>query len=257
MALRSYAARTFKARTFTPVWRADSSGPAPVLSPVMVLRLPDRAYAGSLAARAFQLVLVARTPSLTLPARSFTLGLSARGRGGGVALTLENKQPSETFLVQIFAEEYLPPGRTIAACELYASRKTATLSAALAASSVADATSIQMTQHPGVGARLIINQAGATAELVKADAVSGSGPYTVTVFPSLMFAHLNGEAIDYEPGFSTGVLVSTVPTIANGDEIFPHLTRGVSGHTYRISMVMTLDNGDIIEAEFDMPVLDI
>jgi hypothetical protein len=256
MALRTFAPRTFLPLTFASgtLNGEGLGGPAPVITPASILTLPVRSYEIALDARSYTLTLVAQSPQVVLPPRSYSITLLPRGQGGAVALSL-GKQPSESFLYSVLAQQYLPVGRTIASVELFASRKDTLLSASVTSIAAADATTLLMSASPGRGARMTVNAAGGTAEVVKANAVTGTGPYSVTVVPALMFAHSPGEPVDYEPGFSLGVLVSTAPTVGT-QIIYPHVTRGVHGHTYRISMLMTLDNGDVIEAENELVVAD-
>lgn len=254
MALRTFAAQTFSAVAFAVVTLHGAGAviPPATLSPVDTLILPSRAYQLIVPQRAFVVTLVARAPTLTLPARTFLLTLLPRGTP--MALSLD-KQPSETFVYTVAATQYLPPGRTIASVEAFASRKDTAVADALTGNALADATTIVLSNNPGKGARILINPDAATAELVKATAVSGANPCTVTVVPALMFNHLTGEVVSYEPGFSASVLVSTAPA-TTGTDFSPHVTRGIHGHIYRMSYLMILDNGNVIESESDLVVSD-
>jgi hypothetical protein len=259
MALRTFAGRTFTAVAFAALTLHGSGAviPPATITPVATLALPARTYSLTVPTRAYSVTFTMRSPQLTLPARSYAITILPRGQGGRVALSL-SKQPSETFLYTVFAAQYLPSGRTIASVEAFASRKDSSVTDALTEATLADASTILLSNNPGKGARITIDPLGAKAELVKASAVSGSNPCTVTVVPALMFDHSQGDTVTYEPGFSVSVLVSTAPTVAgNGTEFYPNVTRGIHLHTYRMSYLLTLDNGNVLEAESDLVCSDV
>jgi hypothetical protein len=74
--------------------------------------------------------------------------------------------------------------------------------------------------------------------------------------PHIEFGHANGESLNYEPGVSSRLLVSTTATIA-GTVAKLRLRRGAAGQTYRVSCLGVCDNGEEIEDEVDVEVTEL
>jgi hypothetical protein len=169
------------------------------------------------------------------------------------------KQPSETISGAFdFSAPLALAGANLDSGVLFASDKTVTpVAAELAAGPSAGDDEVSLDVHPGVGARLTINKLGATAEVVKVSAVAGGGPpHVCTIAPVLGFDHVSGEDVEVEPGVSDALLVSTTATISTTSAVF-RARRGVHGHTYRISAIVTLDSTDVLEHEVDLVVSDV
>jgi hypothetical protein len=98
----------------------------------------------------------------------------------------------------------------------------------------------------------------ATEEIVKVQAISGSGPYTCTVTPALAFAHPDEAAVEYEPGVSTSLLGSTTATIDSATEQARILVQGgAHGQLYRVSMLVTTATPtQVLEDDFILRVVD-
>jgi hypothetical protein len=167
------------------------------------------------------------------------------------------KQPSEVFTAAFdFAAPLAISSANLASGVLLASDKTVTpIATTLAAGPSADDSTISLTAHPGIGARLTINAAGGTAEMVKVSNVSGSGPYTCTINPALAYDHATGEPVSVEPGVSPMLLVSTTATIVGTRAVY-RIRRGVHLHNYRVSVIVTLDSADVDEFEVEWAVAD-
>jgi hypothetical protein len=167
------------------------------------------------------------------------------------------KQPSETYTLAFAYQGKLPAGASLSSGEVFASQQSAPQQTTLSASAAAGAMSVSMAGDVGKGARLTLAPGSAHAEVVKVSAVTGSGPYTATIVPSLMFAHASGEPVTYEPSVSSDLLGSSVATIdATTQQARVVLQRGVHRQRYRVSMLVTLTNGDRLEDEVTVHVLD-
>ena len=248
-----WAARYWHPNFWHPNYWGEVGAPVIIITPVTAVTLLARVWDVELDDRTYEIALVAQSPHLILPPRNYDIILPPRG----VTMALSiGKQPAETYFYRILAAQYLPVGQTIASVELFVSRRNSSIDATVTSIANANATTLLISADPKKGSRILINALGPTAELVKVRNVTGTGPYTLTVVPALTFAHAINETVSCEPGFSDSVMLSTAPTV-DPDIIDPHVTRGVEGHTSRVSALITLGNGDVIEAEHDLVVQDL
>ena len=167
------------------------------------------------------------------------------------------KQPSEIRDLSFNLAALIAQGATLMSAAAFACRNlTPPLTTTLAAAASIDATTLSLTVNPGVGARVIVNPSGGTEESFKVSAISGTGPFTATITPSVEFSHSSGETCNYHPGASTRVLTSTVAVISGTQAIF-RLRRGTSGQTYTVSVIGVCSNGEEIEDEVTVTITDI
>jgi hypothetical protein len=168
-----------------------------------------------------------------------------------------NPQEVKKFSYSMAAN--IPAGVDLLSGAIYASRKasavTPVLPTTLSNSPAADSPTIQLPVHPGVGAYMLLNPIGANEERVIVTAVSGSGPYTATVAPELVYAHAANEPITYEPGASALVLTSTIATVVEGT-LQGEVQRGVSAREYRLFLLGTLSDGQVKRGELILQVTE-
>jgi hypothetical protein len=152
----------------------------------------------------------------------------------------------------------LSTGATLVSATGFASRKTTPLATSLAANASVDATTLSLNANPGIGAFITVNNGGSTEEDFKVSNVTGSSPWVCTITPAAMYAHSISESVDYEPGVSARLLVTTSVAIDGGSrEAYPLVRRGAEGKTYRITVIVDADNGERVEGEVDVLVSEI
>ena len=154
------------------------------------------------------------------------------------------KQPSETVFLAAEMDSLMEgaqqSGATVVSGVAYASFTTPiSPTPTLAAQATRGATTISLTStiNPGIGAALVLSPTGSGAnpvERVYATNVTGTGPYTVTISPSLEFTHANGSNVTTYMGINTNFLVSTNSTIT-GKTLKNMSRRGPSGR--QVTMV--------------------
>jgi len=170
-------------------------------------------------------------------------------------VTLLVKQPAEKFTVAIEFSGKLPSGATIASGSVVAAAMSEPASSTtLAAAAAADATTLLLTANVLGGARLTVNPNGANQEVVHVLSISGAGPYTATLLGPLMKAHTTGEAVSYQPGASADVLTSTTATIS-GTQARATVKKGIHGQHYQLTFFVVLSNGDNLEEDLPMRIV--
>jgi hypothetical protein len=144
------------------------------------------------------------------------------------------KQPGETrdFAFELAA---LLDGETLDDAAVFVSRVASGSTTLAALASIGD-TTVSLTANPGIGALLTLNPAGPNREVLKVSGISGTGPFTATVNPTVEFGHSNGETVTYEPGATGRLLVSPTPTIL-GSAAIVRGRKGASGQQYRATML--------------------
>lgn len=143
---------------------------------------------------------------------------------------------------------------TLSSATAFVSREFTT-SSTVNGTNNAGATTLNLNANPGVGALLSVNPSTATAEKVLVSAVVGSAPWGCTVSP-LQFAHVNAEPVTIQPGVSARLLVSTTASIAGLTAVF-RLRRGASEQDYRMVVVATLGDGQIVQKSLRILVEDV
>ena len=152
------------------------------------------------------------------------------------------KQPADIVDVAMSFAAWTSKYNTAVASALAFASRARTSSTTVNGTNTAGATTLNLNAHPGVGALLTVNPGQATQEKLLVSAVSGVGPYACTVSP-LQFAHDSPQVVDYYPGVSARVLVSTAGTV-NGDDAIFRLRRAAAfwtgEHQYTIDQVLAL-----------------
>jgi hypothetical protein len=123
--------------------------------------------------------------------------------------------------------------------------RDAAVGTTLAALAAIGAPTIQLTANPGVGSLLTVNPSGSNQEKLLVSGISGAGPYVCTVNPSPDFTHSNGEAITYEPGVTSRLFTSATASITGTQAIF-RARRGAAGQRYRMTVLATLANTEVV-----------
>lgn len=156
-------------------------------------------------------------------------------------------EPSEDWDVVFSYAGKLPTGATIASAQIFASEIIVPLeSTTLAGAAALDATSLSLTANVGSGAKLLLEPDTALAEAVKVTTVTGTGPYTATIVPSLRRAHALNAVVKYEPGLSAIIVESANPAPV-GEMVTVHVQRLVDNERYRLSCRITTNGGRHLE----------
>jgi hypothetical protein len=167
------------------------------------------------------------------------------------------KSPREVRKILFELAQIISPETTLSSVVVYASRKV-TLATTVGAGGISpEATAIDLNANPGIGALVIVNPGSmSNEETFKIISVSGSSaPFTCGITPSAEMTHAGAEAVNYEPGVSTPLLVDDTPTVV-GTGATLLVQQGADGQTYRLSMIGTCSNGEIIEHETDLEVVE-
>lgn len=165
---------------------------------------------------------------------------------------LITKQPAERYPLAIDFVGGLPDGSSLLSGVLLAANLKSAGQTTLSAGSVVGATTLSLPLDPKAGAIVILESATAAREEAQVLSVAGSGPYTVTLTAPLEQAHANAAAVQYFPGTQT-VLQSAVATIS-GTQAKAQLKGGQHGSDYRVTFLVTLDTGDVLEEDVTLSV---
>lgn len=132
----------------------------------------------------------------------------------GLALqSMLNKEidyDSDTIRAMLCPPSYVPNQDT----HRYRSAVTeiSTVATSLSASSAAGATSISVGASIPADTRISIG-AGGTLEIRNVTAVTGTGPFTLTLDSALASAHAAAEAVQASPGYAAGGVTLTTKTV--------------------------------------------
>ena len=146
------------------------------------------------------------------------------------------KQPSEEVFIAAELDDLMSEphqsGATLSSAVAFVSNTVSlTPIPTLAAQATRGTTTISLSINPGIGARLVLTPAGfgaAPPERVYVENVTGSGPFTVTINPSLEFTHNNGAQVTTFVGVNPNFLTSSTSTIT-GKTVKNLSRRGRSG----------------------------
>ena len=174
-----------------------------------------------------------------------------------MATASRTKTPSEHRILPFRFAAVIPVGASLQSAVGYASRKVSGFTSTLAAAMNIEDATLGLNANPGVGSLLTVNPGGASEEKFKVSQVTGaSAPFTCTLSHTAEFSHSSGENVNYEPGMSGRILVSTTATIVGSDALL-NSQNGADGQTYRASALGTLDDGEIVELELDLVVSEL
>lgn len=162
------------------------------------------------------------------------------------------KQPAERYPLAVDFAGGLPEGASLVSGVLLAVNLKSAGQTTLSASSAVGVTTLSLPIDPKVGAILTLDPSFATREEVQVLSVAGAGPYTVTLTAPLEQAHANAAAVLYFPGTQT-VLQSAIATIS-GTQAVAGLKGGQHGSDYRVTFLITLDTGDVLEEDVTLSV---
>jgi hypothetical protein len=169
--------------------------------------------------------------------------------------TTITKQPGEDVDVAVsFAAETTKYSTTLSSAVAFMSRAR-TSATTVNGTNNAGATTLNLNANPGVGALVTVNVGQSTEEKLLVSAVSGSAPWQCTVSP-LQFTHANAENVDYFPGVSARLLVSTNATIVGSEAIF-RLRRAAAGQSYRFVVIATLGDGQLYQKSITLNVSEL
>lgn len=165
------------------------------------------------------------------------------------------KQPSEIRdLAADFTkllEEPHQAGATLSSAVLYVPSAVDTATSNLAAVANPGAATISLNAHPGIGAMLTLTPAGLITsntppERVYVSNVTGSGPYTVSIVPTLEFSHVNGADVTVYQGFS-GAFVTSVNSTFQGLFAINRARGGQAGKLLKLVWVATTSQGEVLQ----------
>lgn len=165
---------------------------------------------------------------------------------------LFTKQANESKTVGIDFTNRLPTGVTINSRLVYACQLDPTESL-LTSPLAIDDTVMTTLNNVGNGAVVTLNPGAANEERVLVQTSVGN-PATNTLGTSISKVHVAGEPILYYPGVTSEIIDITNPLSGNIVQI--KLRRGAEGERYNIVVMTTLSNGDQVEDDIIMQVLD-
>jgi hypothetical protein len=156
------------------------------------------------------------------------------------------KQPTEEVFVAAEMDDLMAEphqvGATLNGATAYASLTVAVAPVpTLAAQATRGTNTISLSVNPGIGARLVLTPAGSGAsppERVYVDNVTGSGPFSVTINPSLEFTHNNGVQVTTFLGLIPNLLSSASATIT-GKTVKNLARRGRAGTQVQLTWLAT------------------
>ena len=202
-------------------------------------------------------IMPTRLYNFVMPVRQVAFVMPERvGATEGMTVS---KNPQEVVDVSYSFATHLPAGASISSGVVYASR-VGTLAlpdeaSTLAANAAGDATTVDLSLNPGIGAFFRINPGQPTGEQMLVTNVSGSGPFTATINPALTLAHLATEPCTFEPGVGVQVLEGPVQVV-DGDKFWFRTKRGVSNRLYHLWLLATLNTGLVLRGELTLQLTE-
>jgi hypothetical protein len=158
------------------------------------------------------------------------------------------KQPSEQVFISANFEKLLnephQAGATLSPGTTFASQTTTTTTT-LSSLAAAEASTIVLVANPGVGAMLIVEPSG-FAERVYVSAVTGSGPFTATITPTLEEQHGAGANVTVYTGV-TGTLLTSGTSTIQGLLAVNTARRGAANKTFKVVWLVTTSQGETLQ----------
>lgn len=168
-------------------------------------------------------------------------------------MAIDEKAPSEKRPITFHLGPQIPAGASLLSVQAYVSRKAPGFTTTLTAPASAESSTLTLAADPGKGALLIVNPGSPTAEeTFKVTSMAGN---VATLSHTTEQAFSNGATVNYEPGWTTRLLVSDTPTPI-GTDVTLWTQFGADGQTYRISVLCPLSDGTRIEEERDLVVTE-
>jgi hypothetical protein len=157
------------------------------------------------------------------------------------------KQPGEIWLIgwnwNLYTAKY---ATTLVSATIFISlNQTQQTSVSVNASAGPTATTLQLAANPGIGALLTVNPGGPNQEKLLVSALGGGPPFPCTVSP-LQFDHTSGEPVDYQMGVTTRLVTTATATIQGTQSLWT-IRRGQSAQSFRVVMLATLSDGQIVQ----------
>jgi hypothetical protein len=168
-------------------------------------------------------------------------------------MAIDEKAPSEKRPIAFHLGPQIPAGASITSVQAYVSRKAAGFTTTLTAPASAESSTLTLAADPGKGALLIVNPGSPTAE--ETFKVTSMAGLVATLSHSTEQAFSGGATVNYEPGWTTRLLVTDVPANV-GTDVTLWSQFGADGQTYRISVLAILNNGTVVEEERDLVVTE-
>jgi hypothetical protein len=170
------------------------------------------------------------------------------------------KTPMERRICPFDLTLKISTGAEIDTVQVCVSRMTTIASTTLAGNVTIGDTSVLLNADPKAGALLIIDPSGSSEETVKVVSVTGvSAPFTANILPPAWANHSTSGAVNYEPGMNARMLVDDTPIPVSPENlhVYVEVQRGADGHSYRVSVIGTCDDGEVIEDEMTLSVSEV
>jgi hypothetical protein len=168
-------------------------------------------------------------------------------------MAIEEKAPSEKRPITFHLAPQMPVGSTIVSVQAYASRKVSGFTTTLTAPAAAEDATLTLASDPGQGALLIVNPGSPTAE--ETFKVTSMAGLVATLSHTVEQSHSSGTTVNYEPGWTTRLLLDDTPTPV-GTDVTLWTEFGADGQIYRVSILFTLNDGQVLEEERDLVVTE-
>jgi hypothetical protein len=167
------------------------------------------------------------------------------------------KAPREVRKLRFNLAPLMSAGALLQTVQGFASRQVLS-STTLAAGITAEDTTIVLNDDPGVGAVITIDPGSIAAEeIFKVTAVVPSGSdFSCDILPPAEVPHSNGASVDYYPGVNSRFLVDDTPTPLSSGLVTFLAQQGADAQTYLVSVLGTCNNGETVEDETELDVIE-
>jgi hypothetical protein len=167
------------------------------------------------------------------------------------------KTPRERRYLPFDLSPQISEGADLTTLQGFASRKV-TLTTTLTAQLNPEDATATLDDDPGVGSFLVVDPDNASLEeTFKVTAVTPSGGnFICAIIPTAEQLHISTATVEYEPGVSPTLLDDDTPTAVGFVAPF-FIEEGAHSQTYRVSVIGTCDNGELVEDEQDITVTEL
>ena len=165
------------------------------------------------------------------------------------------KHPTEEYPIEFRFLGKLPVGILILSGIASAFRIMDDLSTTLAASYTAGDPTMTVSANVLAGAKLVLDDGGATHETVYVQSIAGTGPYVATLVRPGRYSRAVNAVVAYQLGATSAVLQSSTVVVSPGRRSAQvWATGGVDGEKYELSAFVTLNNNAALRDEVVMRV---
>jgi hypothetical protein len=181
-----------------------------------------------------------------------------------MAAIVKTKLPMERRIYPFALANKMGAGAVITAVQAFISRAAPPLgvfplqATTLATASALNTNTVRVVGgafgDPRAGALLILEPGTANEETLKVVSTTPTGgDFDCVVRPVTFIGHNTGVSVSFEPGESARMLVNATPT-GSGTNVSVEVQHGCDSQKYRLSVVATCNDGQIVEDEATLEV---